>query len=311
LYSVILFGAANPVVDTRVPPSHKNGYEGFWPSSRIVFDKGYVVRWDDPDYFKNSLYGPDGQRMYEIAFNAPDSTRTEILSTAVDTDGVLAVAYEARGKHSAGGIALLDHAGKVIRFIQTGEYVPSQVCFAPDHSIWMYGQVWPRVERDYLVFRKYSRDGQQLGAFQPRSALPAWEGAGIDMLTGPLLGGAELLASKDRIGAVLRTGGQKLVWMELDFAGNRQGQWEIDSMKWSPRVFTAGGALYGTKWEDHVIAGTALFDKASQTWERVRGVPENISPLGSDGEELIYRVQTDPPLNYLGWFLPVREVAQR
>ena len=212
-------------------PSHETGYEGFWPEGSLVFDKGYVVKRDDPKPFKQTSTDP----------TASACTKSSSIRRMVEPND--------------------------------------------------------------LTSGKFSRDGQQLSAFLPRSQLPSWEGVGIDMLTGPMLGAAHLLASKDRIGAILSPGAKKWVWIELDFTGNLRGQWEIDAMKWTPGAFTAGGALYANRMNGRTVVGTAVFDRPGNSWTKVHGVPA-ASVLVADGEELICRMKTDPPLNFLCWFLP-------
>ncbi len=112
--------------------------------------------------------------------------------------------------------------------VETEPYLPSQVCFAPDHSIWMFGGMRPVGDApvpDFMTFRHYGRDGKLLGSFVPRSELPAWEGDGSDGLLDPFVGLWSLRTSKDRIGARLNVGPHKHMWLELDLKGTLTGQW--------------------------------------------------------------------------------------
>lgn len=147
-----------------------------------TFDHGFVAAWDLKGVHSLTLYGPDGREMFDVfSFTLPDGVKTDApLSVAIDSDAMSVYAYWAQSA-TRSGIAILDSAGNQIRIIETQPYKPSQVCFAPDHSIWMFGNEWEAGDRpapDFMAFRHYSRQGKLLGSFVPRSALPKWEGGG-------------------------------------------------------------------------------------------------------------------------------------
>lgn len=289
-------------------PREKREYDGFWDDSYFSFNRGYVFRWDRSGKGKDALYSPDGNQLYEVIVKPAETWVPFISTAAVDPDGLVAFAYASWHESGSwhGGIAILNQSGQTIRFIDTFEYSPSQLCFAPDHSLWVYGKDRFRPVRDYPIFRRYSpRDGRQLGAYVLRSELPPWNSPFVDITAGPVIGGHRLQASNDRIGALFVTAGSDQLWVELDFAGNLLGQWKIDGQH-SPSAFTADGNLYAGVWEHDRLVGTAVFDKVENKWDRVEGVPVS-TPIGTDGNDLVYRLGIDPPVSFLGWFTPTPE----
>ncbi|HXE13255.1 MAG TPA: hypothetical protein VN633_14105 [Bryobacteraceae bacterium] len=257
------------------------------------FDKGYIFGWNDPALNQNTLYGPNGEKLYQVVINPPNSRRTLVMSAAVDTDGMLAVSYQEfpfKGTEY-GAIALFDTTGMAIRYINTGAYFATHICFAPDHSIWTMGEKLLHRSENYLAFRNFSRGGQQLGAFVPRSSLPAWEGAGLDQELGPVIGRSSLIhAAKDRIGTLLSPSPFKKEWIELDYSGNIRGKWDfVDTLdkSWQPIAFLSDGTLYANVWKRHQFTGIAVLDTASGKWKPVRtGQRGNLA--GADGDELAY-----------------------
>ena len=253
-----------------------------------AFDNGYVVGWNRQDHGV-ILYARDGHRLFGIStFSVPGDGMAHPLSAAVDTDGTLVLAYE--GPISGEGIALFDQTGKATRVMKTRPYRPSQVCFAPDHSIWMLGYEDPLPETgDFPIFRHYSREGQQLGAFVPRSELLAWGGERADNALFPIVGFWSMRATKDRIGAVLHVAGLKRTWVELDLNGNLIGHWTYD-LSWEesfePAAFTDRGSLYGNHWIGLNRDGIFIFDKATSTWKPVPSL-EHGHLIGADGDRLV------------------------
>src|ERR1019366_1286824 len=112
-----------------------------------------------------------------------------------------------------------DPSGKETRFVDTGKYRPSHVCFDRYHSLWTFGEQRDssgdhEEPSDYMMFRKYSVDGREAGRYGPRSTRP---------LRGLAPGGASigawrLRAADDRVGALAESGKTGLanqVWIEL------------------------------------------------------------------------------------------------
>ncbi len=260
-----------------------------------AFDHGFVAAWDLVQVHSLTLYDTDGRRLFDLtSLTLPDGTKTNTpISVDIDSDGTSALAYWVNSSLRA-GFALVDKTGNQIRIVETQPYRPSQVCFAPDHSIWMFGDQWnskAQPDADFMTFRHYSRDGKLLGSFVPRSTLPAWEGAGLDGAVAPFIGHWRLRASKDRIGAALLLGNHKQVWIELDLQGQLIGQWTdtFSAPEWvMPVAFDSDSLLYGEHRMREKRVGISVFDRSTSTWKPAPSLPKG-RLLGADGALLVYQ----------------------
>jgi hypothetical protein len=279
-------------------------FEGLQASNpTATFDHGYIAAWDLQQMHSVTLYAPDGRQMFGVSsFKLSDGTKTNApISVAIDSDGTSAHVYWA-AHATRSGIAILDTAGHQVRVIETEPYKPSQVCFAPDHSLWMFGDQWRSNDLpvpDFTTFRHYSRDGKLLGSFVPRSALPEWQGEGLDQVVAPFVGHWHLRAAKNRIGAALSVGPFKQAWVELNLDGQLIGQWTYTQTRHEammPSAFDSNGILYGARRIDGKLAGISVFDKSSDSWKPVSSLP-NGHLLGADGVRLVY--QTGDQLRWI------------
>jgi hypothetical protein len=260
-----------------------------------TFDHGFVAAWGLENQDSLTLYGVDGHRMFDVSsVMLPDGTKSDApISVAVDSDATSAIVYWFE-QGTRAGIAILDKAGNQLRVIETQPYRPAQVCFAPDHSIWTLGDQWKinlRPAEDFMVFHHYSRNGKLLGSFVPRSALPIWEGMGVDQVVAPFVGGWRLRASQDRIGAAFYLGAGKHAWVELDLQGALLGQWIYSNSPGEsimPAAFTSDGQLFGTHSIEGNRVGISVFDKPTSSWRPATWLP-NGSLRGADGMRLVYQ----------------------
>lgn len=241
-----------------------------------TFDKGYLITWDRTSSL--SLYGPDGQLLYDLKLAPPGEPHAGVMSAVIDTDGTVAAAYEVTSVR--GGVALVDATGRPFQFLTIAQYVPAHICFAGDHSIWTIGNM-DDSGKDYAVIRKYSRDLRLLGEFVPRSEL----GPTLNLVVGQaIVGHWQMRASKDRIGACLDLGYPRAVWIELDLDGTLAGKWEFDRSAWRHGAFTPDGTLYAQKGRS---GGIAVLNRASGEFEPVTATPHGWL-LGAEGEDLVY-----------------------
>ena len=285
LLSLITFGAAEPPIAINFESLSKS-------NPGPAFDHGFVGAWDLQGIHSLTLYDVDGRRMFDVlSFTLPDGTKTDApISVAIDSDGTSALVYDAQNWTRL-GIAILDKIGNQIRVIETEPYQPSQVCFAPDGSIWVFGELRSSPPTtDFMAFRHYSRDGRLLGSFVPRSALPKWEGAGLDAVLAPVIGLWRLRASKDRIGAVLLLGPSQEAWVELNLQGDLVGEWIYSYSQRegvSAAAFTSNGLLYGEHWIDGKRVGISVFDKSTNNWKPIPSLPAG-HIIAADHERLVY-----------------------
>jgi hypothetical protein len=281
-------------------PSFSVTFDGLRnPNPVVTFDHGFVGAWDLEQVHSLTLYDPDGHRMFDVSsVTLPDGTKSDApISVAIDSDGTSAVVYWFE-EGTRAGVAILDKAGNHVRVIETQPYRPAQVCFAPDHSIWTLGDQWKvnlRPADDFMVFHHYSRNGNLLGSFVPRSALPTWEGMGVDQVVAPFVGGWRLRASQDRIGAALWAalllGSDKQAWVELDLQGGLMAQWIYSNSPGEavmPAAFTSDGQLFGMHSIEGNRIGISVFDKPTSSWRPAPWVP-NGSLRGADGMRLVYQ----------------------
>ncbi len=270
-------------------------YQGPLTPNNITptFEKGYLLVYDYP---RVHVYAADGSPLCSIAPEAdPARIFPRIQNAGADVDGTLAAAIEYRkGDDRGGGIAVFDNSGKQLQFFDTGKYLPTQVSFADDHTIWTLGWRHGKASHeDYFILRNYSQNGEELGAFLPRSSFEH-----DPEPVGPMTGAWQLRVTGERIGAlfyessILQPGQQlpPMLWVELDLKGKELGRWEMGGT-YAPRAFTRSGALYRTG------GGLSLFDRSAKTWRRVADAPSG-ELLGADGNDLVFR---EAGTNTLRW----------
>jgi hypothetical protein len=274
-------------------------YQGFLVPQSIVptFDKGYLLVYN---FDKIDAYAPDGSPLYSVSAQVPNAKIANIQNAAADTDGTMAgaVGYYSTARTRGGGIVLFDRSGKQTRFFDTTPYLPTQVCFAPDHSIWTLGWQGPEASsqhHDYFILRNYSQDGQAIAAFLPRSSFEP-----EPVPVGPMTGLWQLRIVNDRIGALFYgssplgpgQSSRPMQWIEVDLKGKLLGRWEVGA-ELSPEAFTRSGALY-----THSGDAVLMFDRSTKAWRRVAGTPPGFL-LGADGDSLVFEVRGTSRLRWV------------
>ncbi|MGH9632552.1 MAG: hypothetical protein ACRD7E_29960, partial [Bryobacteraceae bacterium] len=167
------------------------------------YDKGYLLYPHRPQRLEVLLPGGQPAAMMEIP--CPGTSSCSIGVFAVDSAGNIAatIGYSTAAGLTA-GIGLLDKSGRQIRFIETVEYVPRGMCFDAGDNLWILG--WERdpvtrdEKKDYMLVRKFSREGKEIGRYLPRSlwprkSRPAGLGGGYWYMR----------AASDRIGVIIHT----------------------------------------------------------------------------------------------------------
>jgi hypothetical protein len=251
-----------------------------------TFDKGYLAVYEPEETI--ALYGPDGSLAYRAKAQVPGEPVHSIHATP-DADGTLAIAIEHRvDKSPGGGIAVFDPTGIQSAFIDTGtDWMPTQVCFGPDHSIWAIGWrgMGPPATVDYFVLRNYMRDGRLLGAFLPRSSFEQDP-------VGPNIGGWQLRNANGRIGALfyasslLPFGAERRTpeWIETDLLGNIVRR--VDTPNKTIRAFSGDGSLYAAGYR----GGYTVLNPTVNSWRIVSGAVDG-ALLGADGSSLVFQVR--------------------
>jgi hypothetical protein len=240
-----------------------------------TFDHGYLAAYENGGI---AVYAPDGSPAMRIA--AP--VGANIVNADIDRDGSVAAAINWHSPHT-GGISIFRPDGSPAGQIDTGLYQPSQVCFAPDHSIWTLGNedLRPTSDRaDNFLLQHYSHGGELLGQFFPRSSFPA------DINPGQvILGLWGLRIANGRIGAALSRAGESKrgLWLEADLTGNELGRWTMPPSG-GPAAMTDSGAVY--------IQGPGILrlDRTSGSWKTVPRSSNDIL-MGAEGNTLVFAVR--------------------
>jgi hypothetical protein len=290
----------------------------FGPQPVPTFDKGYLIFTNKPNGVE--VWGPDGK----LAFRTILTSRPElsIMNTAIDSDGTVAVsfAFSVAPRGYAGGISVLDGTGREIRFMETDRYMPSSICFDSKHALWAFG--WQRDairnenddSEEYLLFRKFSPDGKQIGAYAPRSLFR--KNPGLAPGTGQ--GGAwRLRASGDRVGAITNSSGTNgpkgfveddHEWIELSLDGTLIGHWKLGNDTGMGTAFISSlGFCRQNIWGQRV----EYLDRGTGAWKTLGvsaadaggGALGNL--LGADGDYLVFGRLESGLL--LSWVLALRD----
>jgi hypothetical protein len=191
------------------------------------------------------VYGPDGHFRLNLPIQLPDVPITWANDVAVDIDGTFVAGAsggdgDIRHGVSKSGLAMFDANGLQTEFIDTGKFWPNHIAIAPDHSIWVLG-AQSRSKDDYNVVRRYSRAGELLGSYLPRSTFPAGlepGGAGV---------GPTIMAAGEKIAVVAFSGviGNLLELVELDGSGSVLGRMRSDKQRVDFYGLTDDGSFYG------------------------------------------------------------------
>lgn len=248
-----------------------------------IYSNGYLLSWDSPQYTQVTLYGRDAKP----AFSAPERRdNSSSIAWAVDSDGIVAGAYVPN--HSTEGrIDLLDSFGNVTHTINTGSYIPQQIVFAPDHTIWTGGyNEANHGTQDLNVLHHYARTGEELG-----QALP-WSQISSDFthpVIGTIRGGTLFYVANDRIGWNAAPNPGPRTWIEVSFSGVFLGKYTLkttDGLSLFPVAMTASGNVYAIIFKSH-SARFAVLDRSKGVWQKVVGNPGG-ALIGSEGDNLVF-----------------------
>jgi hypothetical protein len=253
-----------------------------------AFDKGYLMFITRTGGIE--VWGPDGlQRFFATVEKPPGAS---VASLAVDSDGSVAAGIGFSGPQGiSGGIAFFDATGKQTRFVVTGKYMPAHVCFDQNHSLWTFGSQRDssgdyEETSDYMMFRKYSADGKEVGRYGPRSIVPT---RGLEP-GGASIGAWRLRVADDRVGALAESGNSGLanqVWIELGVDGHLIGKWPMGRDLQGGLAFTSNGRLC-RQTPGKTMPGIECFDRGTGAWKNGGDAPVSGLLLGAQGDELVF-----------------------
>ena len=252
------------------------------------YRNGYMLRFDRMIDRVVRVYGPDGRFRLNLPIYLPGATVTWAYDVAVDSDGSF-VAGAGGGSGdmrqvSQLGLVMFDSNGAQTGVIDTKRFWPSHVTIAADHSIWVLGQQGETKDAtDYMVVRKYSRSGELIGSYLPRSTFPAGLAPGSSSVP------PTIMAAGDRIAVVAFSGmnGTLLELIEMDSNGNLLGRMRSDKQRVQFYALTSDGAFYGGT--NNLLL---RFDVAKGVTHEVQGPSKEYCLAGVDGVNLVFRTHT-------------------
>ena len=251
------------------------------------YRSGYMLKFDRDFDRVIRVFGPDGRFRLNLPIQMPDVPVTWANDVAVDSDGTFvagASGGEGDSRHglAKSGLVMFDANGLQTAFIDTGKFWPNHVAIAPDHAIWVLGSQ-SRSKEDYNVVRKYSRAGELLGSYLPRSTFPAGLEPGGSSVP------ATIMAAGDRVAVVVFSGmnGTLRELVTLDGSGNLLGRMRSDKQRVQFYALTSDGVFYGGR------NGILLrFDAAKGATSAVEAPARQYCLTGADGVNLVFRTHT-------------------
>jgi len=258
------------------------------------------------------LFGESGQKVREAAIWFPESQRVVIRSAAVTSDGrIIAAGFTEKADGTAANfIALTDLSGKMTNVIQTKGYAPSNICQAPDGTVWTFGGTGYDRETGPNpgdTLRHFDFQKGQVASYLPRSTFPR-----LPMPDVP----ADTRCLADKV-VVYSEGAQEYIEMKYRDDTPHLYHAKAPSGLWlTGFAVTAGGDVYGYFYPSGKGGLYCLsFNEAAKTvrWLPVEGTvgpltkPGAISGLwGSDGDHLVMGRSGDSAGDYaLHWAAPV------
>ena len=235
-----------------------------------------------------TLFAPDGHELFSLPLPGCGNGNVSVESVAVDSNGMLAIAWQDRPN---AGIDIRELSGALVRSIDTGRYVPAHLSFGAHHELWAFGwQRDPEVpnradKRDYPTVRKYSMDGKEIGAYLSK--------AFFDNGLPPGMSESQrrcITVTGDRVGIEAVSGkvSNQREWVELDLNGKITGRWKMNERDQFPGVaFTSDDQAYVHRYNRETNSiQTFRLNRAASTWDLVDAPNQEL--YGADGNKLVF-----------------------
>jgi hypothetical protein len=141
--------------------------------SRPLLDRGYLIQFErkpseqglPPSLF---VYDSGGKLRFQAKVAVEDAAHMVIRAAAISSDGGAVMAV---GSPHVGGsqyLLQLDSTGRVVRTLDTGDYITTGLCVASSGNVWTLGAVYPG-DKSYSVLRNWDFDAGMMQAMLPRS----------------------------------------------------------------------------------------------------------------------------------------------
>lgn len=267
-----------------------------------AFQNGYMFSLDRASL---QLFAPGGHVAFARVLQIAGVENPSARGLAIDSGGAtaVAVAYQ-RANGFGGGIVFLDRYGLQNGFIDTGLYMPSNLSYTEDHSLWTFG--WQRdalkqdheSRQDYMMVRKYTADRKDAGHYLPRSLFPDGLEPGGDTWQR-----MRIAAAHDRVGLLAWSGQDSTLteWIELNLDGTLIRRVRLEGGG-DPNInlaFTSDGHLYRKK---VASADLEVLDRNDGEW-KIAGKSPGRKLMGADGPLLVFSDGGIGPI-VLRWFEP-------
>lgn len=247
---------------------------------------GYVMQYDRRDNPMVKVFGPDGHAGVTLMVQLAKAPLPGVNDVAVDTDGSFVVAARSTttAKDSARGVVLFEASGAQAAVIDTGTWEPWHVTIAPDHSIWVMGHEGG-FRQDYNMVRRYSRSGDLLGSYLPRTSF----GPQGRVEAAEFFQALGIQAAGDKIAVAVASGavGTPLEFLLLDGQGNLLGRVPSPAGAAGGWGFTSDGTGYAgfrnKLWRFDVMQGSS---------REVDDPAPGYALAGANGKDLVFRSRT-------------------
>lgn len=300
------------------------------PVKRVVFDGtpfsigATVPHWENgylistalatgPGIPNVRLFDRNGNKVREVSIWMPESQRTAIEGSTVAPDGTIVVsgtAVRADGTR-AGFIARTTASGLLSDVIQTNPFWGTQVCIAPDRTVWSFGGLERGLDESRPtgdLLRHYDFRKGLIGSFIPDALFdPSLGNAGVP--TGN--GGEVYMRCSNNLVAILSNPVSQYILVDPRTGGSKQ--FSLPTLRRG--VALHGFAVTGTGEAYAVLMNltakkVGLFhldldpSTAQTSWVPVAGAIGNTGGTGAvdwlwgaDGNYLVYGVTGDPSAN--------------
>jgi hypothetical protein len=256
------------------------------------FQNGYLYF---VDHATVRAYSPEGFPVLTAVVEVPDDKGYVWADgLAVDTGGTFAIGVAYGGpSYQFGGIAFYNKDGKPDGFVATGSYIPGNLCFADDHSLWTFGRQYGRA--DYMMVHHFTADRKDAGQFLARSLFPKGMGPGWAHWQT-----RNIVVAQDRVGLFAFSGtyGSLNEWVELDLSGKLMRRLRLDQEEFTPMAFTADGHLYR---KPDYKAPLQVLSQTTSEWQDA-GMADFGVLLGADGNSLVFSPWGENQIT-MRWFI--------
>ncbi len=275
------------------------------------WDSGYVVTRDSfVAPARVYLYDRSGVIRSSRLLELPRASDLRVFDIAVHDDGTYAVAAGAAAGESGAYLIWLTATGEVRRYQKTSPFVPREIDFAGDGSLWVAGSIVdhsirnPEDQPNHDILRRYAPDGTLLQTALDRDSFVnlTWQH--------PAAQGIFIKVHPDRIGFYSQVANE---WVELDPDGAILGRWPGVSAHPGERIGGFGFLPDGRVYVSHRRLGVyrtrySTLDKLTRDWALIDasriypddGRNHSMQIYGNDGNLLVIGVDRQ----HLFWARP-------